>query len=156
MVITLVRKQPLCRLPFLGIALILFFQVSCLPFANRMRATRFYRETECTPAEFISQTRQRLSDQQIGTTDPTTEGKGLAISTDVFVERIGKRERMGKYQLIVQPLEYTNRFAVTLQRVEGKSKGIRERRWYDDDVTASAPESKQQLWQQVKAICPSP
>jgi hypothetical protein len=149
MVITFVRR----RLQFLAIALFASFQVSC-DYAANIKHASFYRETTCTPAEFIGQTRQRLSDQRIGTTDPTTEGKELAISTESLVERSGNQERMSKYELIVRPLDYANRSAVTLRRVEGKTKGIRERKWYDDDETAPDPESRQQIWDQVKTICP--
>ena len=60
---------------------------------------------------------------------------------------------MSKYKLIVMPLENANKSTVSLQRLESKSKGIRERKWYDDDASASDPEVEQQIWDQIKTIC---
>ena len=149
MVTTFTSKQ----LRFGGIALCLLLQISCQ--TSRSDRVGRYVEVTCAPAEVISKARQKLSDSSIGTTDPTTEGKGLAISTDYIVEREGNRERIGKYMLVVRPMENANKSTLTLQRLEGKSRGIRERVWYDDDATVREPQSTQQIWQQLKTICPA-
>jgi len=115
-----------------------------------------YHEASCSPTEVVSQSRQKLSSLSLGTTDPTAEGKALVIATQDILEREGKQERLGKYEIVVRPAESGNKSLVTLQRLEGKSKGMRERKWYDDDVTAQKPSSQQQIWEQIKTICPLP
>lgn len=77
----------------------------------------------------------------------------MTVSTDSIVERDHNRERMGRYKLVIQPVENSNVSTVTLQRVEGKSKGIRERKWYDDDATALDAPSRERVWEQVKNLC---
>ena len=140
---------------FGGVVLCLSLQLGCDNFKMSTNLTGFYRETACTPAQFISQARQKLSANNIGTSEPIAEGKALAIFTDSIVERIGKQERMGKYKIIVQLMEGTNGSAVSLYRVEGKSKGIRERKWYDDEPSATDPPSVQQVWNHISTICVS-
>ena len=118
------------------------------------REAGLYHEASCSPPEVISQSRQKLSSLHFGTTDPVAEGKGLTISTADILEESGKKERLGKYKLVVLPIENANKSTLTLHRIEGKSKGIRERKWYDDDLTASEPQSAQQIWKQIESICP--
>lgn len=138
---------------FGGIVLCLCLQFGCEVRHMSLNMTSFYRETECTPADVISQTRQKLSNNDIGTSDPLAEGNAFAIFTNTIVERIGNQERMSKYKIIVQPMQGTNKSAVSLYRIEGKSKGIRERKWYDDEPGATDPPSMRQLWDHVSTIC---
>lgn len=113
----------------------------------------FYREINCTPDVAVREARQKLTDLNIGTTEATAEGKGLTVSTDSIVERDHNRERMGRYKLVIQPAGDANVSTVTLQRVDGKSKGIRERKWYDDDATSADAPSRERVWQQMKSLC---
>lgn len=149
MIVTFDTKKTSSHFRLAAIALALVLQIGCLAGPP----VGLYHETSCAPAEVISQARQKLSNMRIATTEPAAEGKGLSITSDYIIERQGKQERMSKYKLIVMPLENANKSTVSLQRLEGKSKGIRERKWYDDDASASEPEAEQQIWDQIKTIC---
>jgi hypothetical protein len=137
---------------FIAIVIGLVYQFACEGPGSRPPAG-FYRELNCTPDVAVREARQKLTDLNIGTTEATAEGKGLTVSTDSIVERDHNRERMGRYRLVIQPVGDANLSTVTLQRVEGKSKGVRERKWYDDDATSADAPSRERGWQQVKSIC---
>jgi hypothetical protein len=143
------NKKTFSRFRLAAIALGIVFQIGCAAGPP----VGLYHETSCTPAEVVSQARQKLSNMRVATTEPAAEGKGLSITSDYIMERHGKQERMSKYKLIVMPVENANKSTVSLQRLEGKSKGIRERKWYDDDASASDPGAEQQIWDQINRIC---
>lgn len=140
---------------YFGLVGICAVLAGCTAGPPHMSSASLYYEAACTPAEVISQSRLKLSTIGVGTTEPTAEGKASVFSTGVILERNGKQERQGRYRLVVQATEDTNKSKVAVQRVEGQSKGIRERKWYDDDHTALRPPSEQQIWDQVRTICPS-
>jgi hypothetical protein len=149
MIVTFDSRKTSSRFRVAAIALILVFQIACAAGPP----VGLYHETSCTPAEVVSQARQKLSSMRVATSEPVAEGKGLSITSDYIIERHGKEERMSKYKLVVMPVENANKSTVSLQQLEGKSKGIRERKWYDDDDSASEPEAAQQIWDQIKTIC---
>lgn len=150
MIVRFIKKT---RLTIVALGLILFFQIGCA--TAPMSFVGLYHEASCAPAQVVSQARQKLSNMRVATTEVAAEGKGLSITSDFILERHGKQERMSKYKLVVMPVEDANKSTVSLQRLEGKSKGIRERKWYDDDATASEPETEQKIWDQLRTICVS-
>ena len=131
----------------------LLSQLACeMPGGKR---AALYHELNCPPDIAVREARQKLTNLSIGSTEATAEGKGLSVSTDSIVERDHNRDRMGRYRLVIQPIQNSNVSTVTLERVDGKSKGIRERKWYDDDATAAEAPSRERVWDQVKSICVS-
>jgi hypothetical protein len=130
----------------------LLYQFACEGPGGRPPAS-LYLEINCSPNTAVREARQKFTGLSIGTTEPTAEGKGMTVSTDSIVERDHNREMMGRYKLVIQPVENSNLSTVTLQRVEGKSKGIRERKWYDDEATALDAPSRERVWEQVKNLC---
>jgi hypothetical protein len=149
MIVRFNKMKTISRIRLAAVTAGVVFQIACAvgpPVA-------LYHETSCTPAEVVSQARQKLSNMRIGTTEPAAEGKGLSITSDYIIDRNGKQERMSKYKLSVMAEENANKSRVSLQRLESKTKGIRERKWYDDDASASEPEAEQRIWDQIKSIC---
>jgi len=137
-----------------AIAAGLLYQLACEGPAGKRAG--LYHEINCAPDIAAREARQKLTNLNIGSTEATAEGKGLSVSTDSIVESDHNRDRMGRYRLVIQPLQNSNVSTVTLERVEGKSKGIRERKWYDDDdSTAADAPSRERVWDQVKSICVS-
>lgn len=142
-----------CRwLQFAGLGLCYFLQTGCGEISSNTSAG-FYRRAGCPPAEVITQLQETFSNQKIRTTEPTPEGKGFSISTDSIHEVDGRRERVVKYMVQVQPFEDDSKSSIRLQRVEDKSKGVRERKWYDEEAMTSDPQSEQKVWEQVQGIC---
>ncbi len=134
-------------LPAIALGLVVHFGCTARP------PVSLYNEKSCTPAEVINQARQKLTSLHIATTEPAAEGKGLSITTDDIFERQGKQERTSKYKLIVMPVENSDRSSVSLQRLESKTKGVRERKWYDDEASAAVPDAEQRIWDQINSIC---
>lgn len=138
---------------FVAISAGLLYQLACVE--EPKRPAGLYLEINCAPDIAVREARQKFTNLNIGTTDATADGKGLTVSTDSIVEHDHNRERMGRYKLVIQPIENFNVSTVTLERVEGKSKGMRERTWYDDDATSPEVPSRERVWEQVKGICPA-
>lgn len=134
-----------------AIGLYFVFHLGCT--AAPTSISVLYRETSCPPEEVISQLRQNLSKQSIATSNASPEGKGFVIYTESILERSGKQERLGRYKVVVQPVESSDKSVITIERLEGKSKGIHERKWYDDEVAVSKPPSEQQIWLQIEGVC---
>ena len=136
-----------------GIGVCYFLQIGCGSDTYVNTNTGFYRRADCAPTEVVTQLQEAFSNNKIRATEPTPEGKGFSISTDSLQEERGRRERVVKYRVLVQPLEDEGRSAIRLERVEDKSKGMHERKWYEADAVTADPQSEQKVWEQIQGVC---
>jgi hypothetical protein len=135
----------------LGICLLLLAGCGSEPFSN---GSGLYDDAPCQPAEFVSQLRKALSRQNVRTTEPTADGRGLVLFADSVVHGY-RRERLVRYRLLVLPVENANKSTISLQLVDVESQGLREKAPYKEENTTSIPEVEQQILGQVQTICRS-
>lgn len=113
----------------------------------------YYRRTGCSPTEVVTQLQEAFSSNRIRTLEPNAEGKGFSILTDSMMEQRGRRERSVKYRVVVQPFEDDGHSTIRLERLEDKSKGMHERKWYEEEQVSSEPQSEQKVWEQIQGVC---
>jgi hypothetical protein len=146
------QRSGRCLLPAsLGLCLVLLAGCGSEPFSS---GSGLYDDAPCQPAEFVSQLRKALSKQNVRTTEPAADGKGLSLFADSVVHGY-RRERLVRYKLLVQPVENANKSTISLRLESVESQGLREKAPYKEENTTSIPEVEQQILGQVQTICRS-
>jgi hypothetical protein len=123
--------------------------------AGPSSTTALSGDAPCSAAEVRRHVREHFANQGVGVAETVSNGGTYVIVTE-FIPEPGseRRERQVRYKLEVKQGGDANTSGVRLNW-EIRSKGIRESDWRDDTAAGFKPERWEQIWQQVKGVCPS-
>ncbi|MEP6900865.1 MAG: hypothetical protein ABJA66_03885 [Actinomycetota bacterium] len=135
------------------ISIFFILQTSCDE-GNNHKPTTLQYSSSCQLVDAKNLLRERLTDQNIQTSESTTDGKSFSLMTDFLPEpRSGRRDKQVRYKVDVKSAD-NNKSSISFDW-DIQSKGIREKKWRDGSDASLKPQYQETISQIIKGICPS-